>query len=117
MKGIVEYRIRDARDARGWTQAELAERAGTTQQAIQRYESGEREPRMRIIAKLSAALGVTISYLLGLDDEASIEVALAPDERELIKLYRATDARGRDTIMAVARSQSGDVAGVETRSA
>jgi repressor LexA len=65
------YKIEQARRARGWSQAELARRSGTTQQAIQRYESGEREPKVSAVVSMAAALGVTISYLLGLvgDDE------------------------------------------------
>lgn len=100
------YKIHEARVARGWTQAELARRSGTTQQAIQRYESGEREPRVSAVINIADALGVTISYLLGVDPDA--EPALSADERELLDLYRSTDTRGKDAIMAVARSQAGD---------
>lgn len=98
------YKIEQARRARGWSQAELARRSGTTQQAIQRYESGEREPKVSAVVSMAAALGVTISYLLGLDDDASGET-LSSDEIRLLSLYRATDERGRAAIMAVADSQ------------
>lgn len=74
------------------------------EQAIQRYESGEREPKVSAVAPMAAALGVTISYLLGLDDDASGET-LSSDEIRLLSLYRATDERGRAAIMAVADSQ------------
>lgn len=98
------YKIEQARRARGWSQAELARRSGTTQQAIQRYESGEREPKVSAVVSMAAALGVTISYLLGLDDDASGET-LSSDEIRLLSLYRATDERGRAAIIAVADSQ------------
>ena len=62
------YRIAEARRARGWNQQEFADRLGTTQQVISRYESGERDPKASVVANMSAVLGVTISYLLGLDD-------------------------------------------------
>lgn len=62
------YKIAEARIAKGWSQQQLAEKIGTTQQTIQRYESGARDLKSSVIIKLSSALGVTISYLLGLKD-------------------------------------------------
>lgn len=60
-------KIAEARIAKGWNQKELAERLGTTQQVVSRYENGERDPKASVIAAMSAELGVTISYLLGLE--------------------------------------------------
>ena len=101
------YRIEEARKARGWSQQQLADAAGTTQQAIQRYEAGDREPKGSAIVRMSAALNVTISYLLGLDEEpeGAEPQHQTPEERELVSIFRSTDARGRETIMAVARAQ------------
>lgn len=67
---MFEYgrRIAEARIAKGWSQTDLAKRIGTTQQQVARYESGENDVKSSIIVKMSAALGVTISYLLGLDE-------------------------------------------------
>lgn len=63
------YRIADARKAKGWSQQQLAEQLGTTQQQVARWETGQRDPKTSIIVRISAALGVTVSYLLGLDSE------------------------------------------------
>ena len=63
------YKIAEARVAKGWSQQQLADAIGATQQTIQRYESGARDIKSSVIIKLSAALGVTISYLLGLESE------------------------------------------------
>lgn len=98
------YKIKQARNARGWSQGELARRSGTTQQAIQRYESGKREPKVSAVVSMAAALGVTISYLLGLDDDES-DGEMTRDERHLLSAYRATDERGKVAIMAVADAQ------------
>lgn len=62
------YKIAEARKIKGWNQAQLAEAIGTTQQVISRYESGEREPRVSAFEKMSRAMGVTLSFLLGVSD-------------------------------------------------
>ena len=66
---MVSYKIAEARVAKGWTQADLAKRIGTTQQQIARYESGSNDVKSSVLIKMSAAMGVTISYLLGLESE------------------------------------------------
>lgn len=63
------YRIAEARVAKGWSQQQLADAIGATQQSIQRYESGARDIKTSVILKLSAALGVTVSYLLGMEND------------------------------------------------
>ena len=102
-------RIKAARLEKGWSQKRLADECGTNQQTIQRYESGANEPQSSYIARISRALGVTVSYLLGMDNDAPTETSLSSDEMALIRLYRSTDARGRAAIMAVAESQRGDI--------
>ena len=62
------YKIAEARIAKGWSQQDLADKLETTQQTIQRYESGARDIKASMLIKLSATLGVTISYLLGMEN-------------------------------------------------
>lgn len=64
------YKIAEARLAKGWSQTELAKKIGTTQQQIARYESNENDVKASVLIKLSNALDVTISYLLGLTGTA-----------------------------------------------
>ena len=66
----MNYKITEARIAKGWSQQDLAERLGTTQQTIQRYESGARDIKSSVLVSLSKVLGVTISYLLGMENSA-----------------------------------------------
>ena len=62
------YKIAEARMAKGWSQQKLAEMIGTTQQQIARYESGNNDVKASVLIKLSGALDVTLSYLLGMKD-------------------------------------------------
>ena len=67
-RSMSQNKIKEARDAKGWTQQHLAERMGTTQQTIQRYEKGTRNLKASVLAQLSEVLDVTVAYLLGMSD-------------------------------------------------
>ena len=69
---VIGEQIRKARVARGWTQAQLAFRAGLRESAICKYERGYFEPRINTLRKIAKALGVTTDYLLG-DDEGGAQ--------------------------------------------
>lgn len=67
---MYNYKIAEARIAKGWTQTDLAKQIGTTQQQIARYESGENDVKSSVLVKMSKAMGVTIYYLLGMENTA-----------------------------------------------
>jgi len=56
--------ILDARYGRHMTQADIAKRAGTTQSAIARFESGRSNPTLEFAARLSRAVGATLEIRL-----------------------------------------------------
>lgn len=66
----MKYRIREAREKLGWTQAELAKKMGTTQQTIQRYETGSVDVNSSKLVKLAKILGTTVDYLIGIPTNA-----------------------------------------------
>ena len=45
------------RQQKGWSEAELARRAGLSAQHLRRLEEGENKPRQRTVQKLAVALG------------------------------------------------------------
>ncbi len=57
-------RIRRFRQRVGWTQEELAKRAGMGRVTLSRLESGDQSPRYRTLVALAKALGVSVSDLL-----------------------------------------------------
>jgi transcriptional regulator with XRE-family HTH domain len=59
-------RMARLRKERGFTQIELAEKAGTIQAVISSYECGRVRPHAAMIGQLAQALGVTADELLGL---------------------------------------------------
>lgn len=56
-------RIEQLRTERGWTQEQLAERAGLGQSSIALIENGLRWPRESTLNKLAAAFGCDVSNL------------------------------------------------------
>lgn len=74
---IVSERIRAVRESKGWNARELAKRTGLSPALISRLESKHRQPRTDTLQKIAAALEVTVSFLLGEEDEdLSLDVAL-----------------------------------------
>jgi putative molybdopterin biosynthesis protein len=61
-------RLRLARQARGFSQQQIADMAGVTRQAISGLESGASEPSLRVAMAASRALGLTVEELFGTDD-------------------------------------------------
>lgn len=58
-------RIKELRERRGWSQAELARRAGVAQPIVNRLERGKtRTPSLDNLEKLADALGVSPRALL-----------------------------------------------------
>ena len=58
--------LRDARTARGWTQAELADAVGVSRKTINTVENGVFVPSTTLTLKLSRALGQPVEALFRL---------------------------------------------------
>ena len=58
-------RLRLARQARGFSQQQLAGMAGVTRQAVSAVESGHSDPSLRVALALARALGMTVEDLFG----------------------------------------------------
>ena len=104
MESSISARIRSFREAKGWTQDDLAEASGLNRVTIAKYESGRIEPKSKTLARLAAALDLTTDALLGSDgvdmtDEEREMWALReqfrndPDRRALMQLARRGSAQ------------------------
>jgi len=58
--------VREAREAKGWTQAQLAERIGVSRKTVNTVENGVFIPSTVVALKLAAALGTTVEALFSL---------------------------------------------------
>lgn len=62
-EGTIKDRVRQARQARALTQAELAAKAGLSTDGVVRIESGRSNPRPDSVQGLARALDVSVEYL------------------------------------------------------
>jgi Zn-dependent peptidase ImmA (M78 family) len=60
----IAYRLRTAREARGWTQAQLAEKLHKTQTAVSYWEAAKRSPGLDDLIEIAFVLGQEVNYFL-----------------------------------------------------
>ncbi|MBX3084611.1 MAG: helix-turn-helix transcriptional regulator [Anaerolineae bacterium] len=85
-------RLKAVREARELSQKDLAERIGTTDKQIWRYENGLNVPSSDVLARIAKELEVSADYLIGLVENPTDhlrEEDLTPMERLLIQAVRA----------------------------
>jgi transcriptional regulator with XRE-family HTH domain len=74
---LLAARIRQQREARGWSIGQLAQRAGVSKGMISKIERAEASPTAALLGRLSGALSVTMSALLSGYESLSREVRRA----------------------------------------
>jgi putative transcriptional regulator len=68
MTEALDCRLKAVRTARGWTQAELAERVGVSRKTINTVENGVFVPSTVLALKLARALDCAVETLFALPD-------------------------------------------------
>lgn len=86
------------------TQGQLALYSGLSQSHISQIIDGKRRPRFDLVAALARALDVSLDWL-AFGQERTPE-ALAPDEAELLRLYRQINETHRGIVIGLARNLS-----------
>jgi transcriptional regulator with XRE-family HTH domain len=71
--------LRDWRAKRGWSQAELAARAGLSKGMLVQVEQAQTNPSIATLCKLANALGVALPRLVEVDDEPVVRKITAGD--------------------------------------
>jgi transcriptional regulator with XRE-family HTH domain len=96
-------RLRAARDYRGLSQGQLAERAKLQPSAISHFETGARKPSFDNLRKLADALNVTTDYLLGRVDDPAGSAGAERIHRHLDQLKDSDRQFAEDMIEALAK--------------
>ena len=94
-------KLRFARQARGYSQQQLAGMAGVSRQAVSAVESGLSDPSLRVALALAQALGMTVEELFGAEGTvASVPARLVGDDAGVTGV-RVTLAPVRDSFVAL----------------
>jgi len=80
----MKLRIRDLREDNDLYQHHIADFLGYKQQTYSRYETGELEPNLRVLAKLAQYYNTSVDFLIGLTDEKE-PYPLSPNMPECFK--------------------------------
>lgn len=104
--------IRSSRERAGLTQHQLADRAGTSQPAVSRYESGASSPSVDTLDRLLAAMGerleLSVHPAVRELDARGARMAKLRSHRELIRsAARRHHASNIEVFGSVARGQDG----------
>jgi transcriptional regulator with XRE-family HTH domain len=95
LAATIGTRIREARDRRGWTQVELARRAGVGRMVIGRLERGVGRLDLEVLHRVAIALDLPVSVTLGRDpQEAPADAGHLAMQELVLRLARATGRSG-----------------------
>ena len=79
----MKNRIRELREFRNVSQEELATALDTTQQSISLYESGDREPKLKVWQKLANFFDISVPYIQGFDENKSNRLKKLRDKKRV----------------------------------
>ena len=83
------------REARGWTEYQLAEKSGLPQSTISSWYRKGMVPTIPSLEKICTAFGITLSQLFAGDDDA---VLLTPAQKKLLERWSCLDEGQQDAI-------------------
>lgn len=71
---MIADRIKELRESKGWTQAELARRLGVTRNGVNSWEQGLSSPSLASLIDLTNLFNVSADYILGIDSLNTVNV-------------------------------------------
>lgn len=83
-------KIKALREAKGWTQADLARKLGITRNGVNSWEQGLSMPSPACLVDLAKTLSVSTDYLLGVESTAAVDVS-GLDDKDVAVLAELAD--------------------------
>ena len=91
---MTSERIKALREARGWTQAELARRLNITRNGVNSWEQGLSMPSPACLVDLAKLFSVSTDYLLGVERLDAVNVTGLNEEDIALLAQLADRLRG-----------------------
>ena len=91
---MTSERIKALREARGWTQAELARRLSITRNGVNSWEQGLSMPSPACLVDLAKRFSVSTDYLLGVERLETVNVTGLNEEDIALLAQLADRLRG-----------------------
>lgn len=112
---MMEERIKEARKALGWSQADLARRMFVSQPSVAAWELGRKAPHMKNMARLAMLLGVSFEWLTTGRGKMHPSTKLSarepvpddwilPEERRLLGIYSRLKPKQRTALLGFLES-------------
>lgn len=89
-------KIKALREAKGWTQVDLARKLGITRNGVNSWEQGLSMPSPACLVDLARVLSVSTDYLLGIESTASVNVSGLDDKDVAVLAELADRLRNRN---------------------
>lgn len=86
MEQIVAANLADLRKARGWTQAELAERINYSDKSVSKWERGDGLPDLKVLTQLASLYGVSLDTFVTENAAHEIEQIQKPRGRLSLRI-------------------------------
>ena len=81
------YRLKELRQKKGLTKAQVAKRLSLSKTAISGYENNIKNPSIEVLTQLSILYGVSADYLLGLENRKMLCVDDLNDQQlEVVRI-------------------------------
>lgn len=88
-------KLKALREARGFTQLQVANRIGVSKAMISAYETASKAPSIEVLMRLSQLFYVSIDYLVCVDTPKTLDVSGLDEES--VALLSALAAKLRDS--------------------
>ena len=102
--GGAPMRLKEIRLQKGLSQKKIADELGCSPNVYSRYETGDRQPSIEILIRLSEILGVSVDYIIENCNVASY--ALTSYETELLFAARSADIRAKEDALMILQNHS-----------
>lgn len=88
----MKFRIREAREAAGMTQSELAALLGINNVTLSGYETGKHDPKSATLVQIAKICNTTTDFLLGREEKP------APQQEDILYISRPTGDQSTDDL-------------------